>query len=634
MTPVAPSSPFALFENHRAPDGARAAHLFWSPEQRIEATEPGEIPRALHRLRECTQAGLFVCGYVTYEAGYFLVDRPCFRLSKARERTLPLLGFFAFRHHEWLDPDSVVALLRSAGSAKVGVEGGPGAAEGAPCAVHGIELGESEEVYRAKVERIRAYIRDGDTYQVNHTFKCRLRYEGSAAALYSELRRRQPVEHGAYLDFPEVRVLSLSPELFLRKEGDTLVSKPMKGTARRGETPEEDASIVRALRADPKTLSENVMIVDLLRNDVGRLATPGSVRVSHLFEVQTFGTLHQMTSTVQGTVTPALSVGDALRGLFPCGSITGAPKIRTMQLIEELEGEPRGIYTGAVGYAMPDGDFCFNVPIRTLVSTVEGAAELGIGSGILHESDAAAEYEECLLKARFVTALNEKFQLVESMLFESPPGPRAGAAHAGAARPAATPRNLELHLRRVAVSAAFFGFRYDRARVLGAMAAAIEDAPPGAYKFRLALHHDGTPSFTLAGIDANPDADRPRVVVSPHRVDSRSVFQYHKTTVRGPYEREFERARALGAYDALFLNERGELAECSRHNIFVEIDEQWLTPPVTAGILAGVHRAVVLADPSNRAREAVLHAGDLQRAHRILLTNSVRGVVEAELSPR
>ncbi|HZU84479.1 MAG TPA: aminodeoxychorismate synthase component I, partial [Polyangiaceae bacterium] len=576
---VDPAPPFALFENHRAGSGRPASHLFWAPVEQIRTDDGAEVAAALDRVQDRARAGLFVCGYLTYEAGYSLVevDRPFLRRAEARARSLPLVSFFAFRRHEALDVEAAGALLRRIGGAR-------------PCAVYDVELGESREAHAAKIARIHEYIRAGDTYQVNHTFRCRLRYEGTAASLYAGLRDRQPVEHGAFLDFPEARVLSVSPELFVRKEGDVLTCKPMKGTAARGRTPDEDAAIARALGADPKTQSENVMIVDLVRSDIGRLASPGSVRVTRLFEVQTFGTVHQVTSTIEGEVARSLSVADAFRRLFPCGSVTGAPKPRTMQIIEDLEDEPRGVYTGAVGRVMPDGDFDFNVAIRTLVSTVDGVAELGIGSGIVHESEASSEYAESVLKARFATGLNDAFQLVETMRFDAGRG---------------EPARLEHHLRRIVASARTFGFCCEPTRLLAAIAAATSGAPPGPHKLRLTLGQDGAARAALSPLDDGP-TDRRRVVVSPHAIDSRSVFQRHKTTVRELYDRELARADLLGAYDVLFLNERGEVAECARHNVFVEIDGEWLTPPLSAGALPGVQRGLVLADPSMRAREAVL----------------------------
>jgi para-aminobenzoate synthetase/4-amino-4-deoxychorismate lyase len=598
------SSPFALLENSRAHQGEAGSMLFWGALQHITARDEPGLRRAFEELESHRRAGHFLCGYMTYEAGYFLADKKGFRLSKLGEHSLPLLSFFAFSHCERLDREQVGQLLRAAG-------------DGAPCAIHSLELEESEQRYCSKIERIRRYIRDGDTYQVNYTLKYRFGYDGKPLGLYSELRERQKVEYGSYLNFPEVRVVSLSPELFIRKDGERLTSMPMKGTARRGATADEDQSIIQALRDDPKTISENVMIVDLLRNDIGRLAKPGSVRVRNLFEIQTFQTVHQMISTVEGTVSSEVTIGDVFRQLFPCGSITGAPKLRTMEIIEELEESPRGIYTGAIGYITPNNDFCFSVPIRTIVSTVDSQAELGIGSGIIHEAVAKAEFSECLLKARFLTGLNEKFQLIESLRFST--------------RQAA-PDNLQAHLTRLEQSARLFGFTWDAARVLDAVHEVTKAAAEGTYKLRLLLHHDGRVSTTLAPI---PEAAPGRrwLMISPERVNSASVFQYHKTTMRQHYERAFEEATTQGAYEVLFLNERNEVAEAARHNLFIEKDGELLTPPVSAGILNGIQRGVILGDPARKAREVPLTLEDVARADRLFLTNSVRGMVEVELLP-
>lgn len=579
--------------------------VFWGGIQHITAVDQPGLQQAFEDLESHRRAGRFLCGYLTYEAGYFLADGNRFRRSKLEARALPLLSFFAFSRCERLDRGQVIGLLSAAGS-------------GAPCAIHALELNETEQRYRAKIERIRRYIRDGDTYQVNYTLKYRFGYNGTPIDLYRELRERQTVEYGAYLHFPEARVISRSPELFLAKRADRVTSKPMKGTAPRGATAEQDQVITRSLRDDPKAISENVMIVDLLRNDIGRIAKAGSVRVQNLFEVQTFETVHQMISTIEGTIFPELTVGEVFRQLFPCGSITGAPKIRTMEIIEELEEEPRGIYTGAIGYITPHNDFCFSVPIRTIVSTEDARAELGIGSGIIHEADPSAEFAECLLKARFLTGLNEKFQLIESMRFST--------------REAA-PGHLELHLARLEQSARVFGFTWEPARVRDAIRDATRSVPEGSYKLRLLLHHDGRVAITLAPLlEGAPGTQDPRfrpwLTISPERVSSTSIFQYHKTTMRSHYDRAFEAAVAAGAHEVLFLNERGEVAEAARHNLFVQIDGELLTPPVSAGILNGIQRQLILRDPAWKAREATLTLADIARAERLFLTNAVRGVVE------
>ena len=343
-----------------------------------------------------------------------------------------------------------------------------------------------------------------------------------------------------------------------------------------------------------------------------------------------------MVSTVVGTVPRDLPVSAALRRLFPCGSITGAPKIRTMEIIEQLETGPRGVYTGALGYVLPDGDYCFNVPIRTIVSTTEGRGELGLGSGIIEEADSRAEYAECLLKARFLTAVNDAFQLIESMRLV-----------AGEPRP----ERFDQHLARLRESARVLGFEFDRARIEETVLATVAARPApqdGVAKVRVLLHANGRVEVSVEAIESAPEPVTPRLVSwSAERVDTRSVLQYHKTTARSVYDREHQAAaRRDGAYDVLFLNERGEVAEAARHNVFVEKDGVLLTPPVSAGILPGVARAAVLegglaavlaglegglADPSRKAREAVLLPVDVLRATRVFLTNSVRGMVEVQV---
>jgi para-aminobenzoate synthetase/4-amino-4-deoxychorismate lyase len=595
-----PALPFALLENSRAPAGEAASMLFWAPRRAVVATHGREIVAALDAVNDARREGLRPCGYVTYEAGYFLAGGRAFNLEKVHAGRLPPVSFQCFARCERLDRASVDGLL----DALVG---------GDPCAVHDVRLSQDRRSYAANIDRILDYIRAGDTYQVNYTFKASFAFAGTPIALYRELRRHQTVEFGALLAFPEVRVLSLSPELFLRKDGDRIVSKPMKGTARRGATLAEDEAIRAALRSDPKTLSENLMIVDLIRNDLGRLAANGSVVTRDLFEIQSFETVHQMVSTVEGRVDPELPVGTALGHLLPCGSITGAPKVRTMEIIEQLESEPRGIYCGAIGHVTPGNDFAFNVPIRTVVSTTDGQGELGIGSGIVAEADTGAEFDECLLKARFLGAVNTAFQLIETMRIE--PGAKA-------------PVGLDRHLARMQASSLTFGFAFDAMRVSRAILEAVERGSERPARVRALLFHDGRVEVTTTPIDDAGPAGPLRVAWSTSRIRSGSIFQRHKTTVRSHYDRTFDEARRDGAYDVLFLNERGEVAEASRHNVFVEQDGWLITPPLAAGALPGVARAALLGDPSRRVKEAVLRVEDVMAAGRVLLSNAVRGLVE------
>jgi para-aminobenzoate synthetase/4-amino-4-deoxychorismate lyase len=484
-------------------------------------------------------------------------------------------------------------------------------------AIYNLALNMSRDDYINSISKVRKYIREGDTYQVNFTLKYRFQYQGNAIALYQRLRERQRVEFGALLNFPEFTVLSLSPELFLRKKGTRLESKPMKGTAARGSSPEQDATIVASMKQDAKTQSENVMIVDLIRSDIGRVSDLRSVGVKDMFEVQTYETLHQMISTVHGNVAPDISFAEVLRHLFPCGSITGAPKIRTMQIIEELEAEHRGIYTGAIGYLTPDNDFCFNVPIRTCVAYHNGTAEMGVGSGIIYEANAQAEFEECLLKARFLTGINSYFQLLESMYYQSATG---------------TIPKLAEHVSRLVRSAEVFHFSFNQEAMIDAVHNAIKGLH-GDHKVRVALEQSGHLDIQITRLEMSRDSTkRPYIEISLSSVNSRSLWLRYKTTERRLYDAEYEKYSAQGAYEVLFLNEFGQFTEASRHNLFIEKNGYLFTPPVKVGLLEGVERKALMEQEGICCIEKVLKAEDLLDADRILLTNAVRGVVEVQLS--
>jgi para-aminobenzoate synthetase/4-amino-4-deoxychorismate lyase len=594
--------PFALFDNNGTDGGVDTSLLFTKPTKQIVAYDPMTLNAALAEVDQLRRAGFYLGGYVTYEAGYFLVDKRNFAAAQTNDLRLPLLNFFAFERCTQLNNAEVDVLLTS------------GADD--PCAVYDFKLNATPASYADKFAKIQQHILAGDTYQVNYTLRGRFHYTGTLLALFRELRRRQRVEYGAYLNFPEVKVASLAPELFLQKSGGTITVQPMKGTAPRGRDAAEDAAIVAGLRTDAKTLAENVMIVDLIRNDIGRIAQLRSVKADNLFEIQTFATLHQMISTVSGDVDVEIPFGDLMRGLFPCGSITGAPKIRTMEIIAELEPEPRGIYTGAIGYVTPTNDCCFNVPIRTIVSDTPNHATMGVGSGVVFESDAEAEYAECLLKAKFLAGLNDRFTLFETMLF-------VGGASAA--------RHEAQHLARLLHSAILFGFTFNDAAIRSALKAACQSiVDHGKYRLRLVLNHDGQVDVTLTPLAPDPSTTR-WLLLSDARVDSRSVFQAHKTSIRDHYDAAYAEAVAQGAYDILFLNEKGELAEASRHNIFIARDGVLLTPGLDAGLLPGVGRAAILAAQNPPAREATLLLRDLAAADKIYLVNSLRGMVEVQL---
>lgn len=388
----------------------------------------------------------------------------------------------------------------------------------------------------------------------------------------------------------------------------------MKGTAARGMTEAEDRQAAAALKADPKNRAENVMIVDLMRNDLGKVCEAGSVHVPRLFEVRRLHTVLQMVSAVSGTLRPGATVASLFRALFPCGSVTGAPKISAMQALRDLEPSPRGVYTGAIGILSPGGDMTFSVAIRT-VTLRNGLAEAGAGGGIVWDSDPGEEYREACLKGRYLSEPLVSFQLIETFLWS----PGSGF------------RFLREHLRRLASSARYFGFRFREENVQSALHSAIRnEAATGPQKVRLLLARSGEVNVEMSPLTTILKETGPaRVTLSMVAVSSRDPFVRHKTTHRGWRDEELRKARNDGFDEVIFLNERGEVTEGAITNLFVEADGRLLTPPASCGLLEGILRRRVLADRSSRTEERILYPDDLRTCRRIQLTNSVRGMVPA-----
>jgi para-aminobenzoate synthetase/4-amino-4-deoxychorismate lyase len=539
-------------------------------------------------------------------------------------------------------------------------------AEPGPAGLLPLQPEQDEADFAAAIDQIHAWIRAGDTYQINFTDRLRGQAFGAPLALYRRLRERQPVPFGALMRLPPADasvaadaaacgpaapewVLSCSPELFVQHRAGRLLTRPMKGTTARRPDPAEDAAAAAWLAADAKNRAENLMIVDLLRNDLGRIARTGSVRVPQLFQIEPYRTVHQMTSTIEAELPPAADLPAVLRALFPCGSITGAPKLHTMALIERLERSPRGLYTGAIGWldapaapaapAEPGralGDFCLSVAIRTLTlgaPSTQGrrAATFGVGAGIVLDSVAADEAAECRLKARFLTTLDPGFTLFETMRVE-PDGRVA---------------RLDAHLARLAASAQALGFRLDaaeaRAAVLAEAAQLTAPAasaapiatqttalpPRPAWRLRLDLAFDGTLRLQHGVLAANPpEPVRLLLAEQPLPAHERALLA-HKTSLRQTYDAAIRHAEAAGAFDTLFFNAQGELTEGGRSNVFVKLAGRWFTPPLSAGLLPGVMRAALLADPAWAAGERRIMRDDLALADEIVVCNALRGVLRA-----
>ena len=430
-------------------------------------------------------------------------------LAKAASSGVPGLYGWVFAQAQRLDAQGVRAFLEARLALLNEHQRVAGVAE--------LRAALDAQEHGARVARIQRAIVDGECYQINLTFPLDGLAYGHPLALYARLRERQPVRYGAYLATPERTILSFSPELFFARQGRRVLARPMKGTAPRGVTAEEDAARRMALQASDKERAENIMIVDLLRNDLGRLAAPGAVRVDALCEAEAYPTLWQLVSTICAEL-PGVTLFDLFRALFPCGSITGAPKIRAMQIIKALEPGPRGLYTGALGWLAPQGDCRFNVAIRTLVVRPDGRARLGVGGGIVIDSVAEREYAECLLKASFLTGFDPGFLLIETLRLEDGGFPL-----------------LPLHLERLQVSARALGFACDCPAIAAALAEQAASCASGLYRVRLTLAHDGAWHVAVAPYS---DAGGPwSVVLAGERLDASDYLLRHKTSARGLYQR-------------------------------------------------------------------------------------------------
>jgi para-aminobenzoate synthetase / 4-amino-4-deoxychorismate lyase len=564
----------------------------------LQAMRPDEVPGVIQAAWQAAARGLWAAGFVAYEAapGFDPALRVRSRELEDPFAALPLAWFGMFeRSEETLLPDPPAdAPEQEPGSWVPSV---------------------TRERYDRAIAEIRRHIGAGDTYQVNHTLRLRSVVAGDERGLYRDLCYAQRGAYGAYVNAGRYRVLSASPELFFRIDGGRIVTKPMKGTAPRGRWPEEDEAIRSRLLGSVKDRAENAMIVDLLRNDLGRIAAPGSVVWSDVFEAERYETVWQLTTTVAADLRRGSGPAEVFAALFPSGSVTGAPKVRTMEIAAGLEDSPRGVYCGAVGFFAPTSagspSARFNVAIRTVVvDTQTGTAEYGVGGGITWDSRAANEYDEVVAKARVLTERRRPFALLETLRHDPDHGYR----------------NLDGHLARLRASAGYFGYPVDEPAIVEALELEARGHPDETVRIRLLLDRRGHPttgSLPLASgrepVRLAIDADDP--------ADPGDVMRFHKTSRRDPYDDA--RARHPEADDVLLVNTRGEITETTIANVAVKLDGRWWTPPREAGLLPGVERAALLGDGTLEERS--LTPDDVRHAEGLAVLSSVRGWRSAEL---
>lgn len=570
-----------LLESH-SNQRKQKSWLFTTPVKTLETYKISEIIPVLEEIDRLTAKGFFAAGFITYEAA------PAFD-EAATVKTggnLPLCWFGIYRSRTAVKPSEINK-------------------------DEAFQLGEwrssvSYDEYCKAIKRIKDYIKAGDTYQVNYTFRQASTIKGSPFACYQRMFEAQQSAYSAYIDTGNHQVLSASPELFFKLAGNSLESKPMKGTAPRGRFKAEDLEIIQSLAESAKNRAENIMIADMIRNDMSKIAEKNSVRASDLFHIDTYPTLHQMISTVRCRTSE--SVTGIFKALFPCASITGAPKIRTMQIIAELESTPRNAYCGAIGYIGPGQDAEFNVAIRTLtVDANTGAVVYGTGGGITWDSTEHDEYDECQTKTKILFATPPEFELLETMLYDSQSGCFL----------------QNRHFDRISASAAYFQYPFNSGKALRQLEAVTKNLPSGKHKIRMLLARDGRITVQATPLDNLPGA--PRIGLSRLSVDSSNRFLYNKTTLRHLYEKA--KTSRPDCDDAVLYNERGEITETTIANIAVQIKGILYTPPVHCGLLPGVMREELISQ--GKIHERILFPNDMKNAEKILLINSLRGIRNA-----
>jgi para-aminobenzoate synthetase/4-amino-4-deoxychorismate lyase len=549
--------------------------LFQDPTRIIRANLIEEVVPALIILENQVNTGKFAAGFLSYESAHAFDPA----LNTHPDTDFPLLWFGLYQAPQKLTSLPVTNEDYMLGSW-----------------VSDIQLPQ----YRQIINRIKTHLADGDSYQVNYTVRMRSSFSGSSFRFFQQISASQKACFGAYLEFENYTVCSASPELFFQLNGDLLRSRPMKGTAPRGRYQSEDLINSRRLWNSPKDRAENVMIVDMLRNDMGKISIPGSVEVPQLFEVEKYPTVWQMTSTVSSKT--RASVTEIIRALFPCASVTGAPKPYTMSIIRNLEVSPRKIYTGAIGMIAPERKALFNVAIRTvLIDRNKGEAEYGVGGGIVWDSTADDEFHECEIKTRVLLQLWPDFQLIESLFWS----PETGYTL------------MDYHLDRLVDSARYFDYPVNRNRVQHFLKKNAQDFPETPLKVRLLLHANGM--FDLRWeVPKTSDAVRIRLAKTP--VDPGNIFLYHKTTNRWVYDKAL--AERMDADDVILWNQRGEITEASSSNIVLQLKDDYVTPPVNSGLLPGTRRAELM--DQGKLKVKILYKTDLENADQIILINSVR----------
>ncbi|MFC1808659.1 aminodeoxychorismate synthase component I [Candidatus Omnitrophota bacterium] len=574
---------------------ARKSYLFIDPIKKIVSKDSSAVAASLYEVEKFLKKGYYAAGYITYEAGYALEGKFEGLLNGQRN---PLLNFGVFKERSTFTNLDINEFFEDSFTDDFWL--------------NSIRPSISKREYKKQFETIKEYIKNGDVYQINYCFNLLFNVQGNIGSLFNALTKKQKVSYAAFIKEKNTCILSLSPEMFFRLDGKQITMKPMKGTLLKKGDNKKNKQRRGKFHQSVKNRAENLMIVDLIRNDCSRFCEVSSVKVPHLYSVEEYETLYQMTSTIIAKMRYKTSLVDIFRGIFPSGSVTGAPKIRAMEIIDELEAGKRGIYTGAIGYFEPHmKKALFNIPIRTMVIDVKSReGGMGIGSGVVADSKAQLEYNECMGKAQFIKDVARRYSLIETMLFSNKTGYFL----------------LNAHLERIKKSAAYFGIIFSENALKSALNT-LKTTMKGPFKYRVKLLISEKGKITLQQAKlANTQAKKGIVSLSSHVIDQKNIFFYHKTTNRKLYDTEYKKCIKKGFVDTIFTNNKDEITEGAISNIFIKKKGIFYTPPVKCGLLPGVYRNYVLSKNKTLYKEKILLKNDIVKADGVYICNSVRGM--------
>jgi para-aminobenzoate synthetase/4-amino-4-deoxychorismate lyase len=574
------------------------SRFYNNPLRHIKSLSEADLHKALEEIQKALNKNQHVVACFSYELGEYLVG-----LTPKPSKT-PWIEAWVFDNFQKLSFEETNQWINEELSQNSFID---------DVGILNIHNSVSSEKFKSKIDEIQEFIRDGDTYQVNYTYRIHGRCIGSPLSLYKKLRQIQPVPFGAYIEHQYGSILSCSPEWFLSKTGQILKTKPMKGTGHIAQVTPTD------LHNDPKNRAENLMIVDLLRNDLGKISISGTVKVPELFSVSQYGDVLQMTSTIESTAQENINLFDLLKAIFPCGSVTGAPKIKTMEIIQNLEHEPLQLYCGAIAWLEPSesgdglGDIGMSVVIRTLEIDSQQDFSMGVGAGITIDSNRDEEWEECQIKSHFLNQLSQNIGLFETIRIENQ-----------------NPLNLDLHIKRLLKSAKVLGIPINESQVIYEIELACKDINHSPQRMRLDLSHVGDVQIQVAALNelrSHNELIWAKDLGVNEIMYSNNLLLNHKVNSRTSYDLAWKRAEEAGSFDAIFTNEKEEVTEGGRSNIFIKKNGIWITPPISSGCLPGVMRSIILKDPKWNAIEKSISIEDVKSADKIILTNALRGII-------